>query len=281
MLNYIDDFVGAEYELLAWESYNEMGTLLEQVGIPESPGKAVPPSQLVEFLGILFNVKNMTIEISNERLREIMSILQVWENKTTCTRRELEQLIGKLQFAAACVRPGRIFICRLLNVLCGFPRDTPLSIPSQLHKDVLWWKHFMKDYNGVSIMWPLQSDTPDEIIATDASGSGAGGILWGKEYFRVGFHGVWIGKNIAYLEMLAIIVALKLWGGFIAGRKIIIQCDNMAVVEVINRGRSRDLFLQASLRKICFLLAKCQGEIRCVHIRSELNEVPDMLSRWR
>jgi hypothetical protein len=39
--------------------------------------------------------------------------------------KELQSLLGKLHFIAGCVRPGRIFVSRLLNWLrSAFPSDT-------------------------------------------------------------------------------------------------------------------------------------------------------------
>ena len=281
LLNYIDDFVGAELREQAWKSFIEMKQLLCNVGVPESPDKAVEPGQLVEFLGILFNVLAGTIEISADRLVEIREILIIWEDKIFCTRKELESLIGKLQFAATCVRPGRVFIARLLNMLRGMTRDNTYNVDAELKKDVKWWKEFMAEFNGVCIMWPEQRLQPDEVMATDASLVGAGAVAWNHAYYRLKFPPCWVGKNIAYLEMWAIIVACKVWGSTILkGKKLVVQCDNEAVVEIINRGRSRDIFLQAALQEIVYLAAVHQFELRCVHIMGALNRIPDMLSRW-
>ena len=47
-----------------------------------------------------------------------------------------------------------------------------------------------------------------------------------------------LNYNIAHLEILNIIVALKVWATHWANRRIRIHCDNMAVVEVLNSGRA-------------------------------------------
>ena len=63
-------------------------------------------------------------------------------------RKDLESLIGKLQFVTACVRPGRIFISRLLNTLRGLPAGVH-SAEFEMCKDIEWWKKFLTKYNGV------------------------------------------------------------------------------------------------------------------------------------
>ena len=79
-----------------------------------SERKSVPPTQIVEFIGTLFNAIDFTIGITATRKVEIMQVLKRWKFKRVTTRRELECLIGKLQFVSNCVRPGCLFISRLL-----------------------------------------------------------------------------------------------------------------------------------------------------------------------
>ena len=61
---------------------------------------------------------------------------------------------------------------------------------------------------------------------------------------------------------------------------MVVNCDNEAVVNVLNYGRSRDLFLQAAMREVCYLAAVGGFEVRFSHISGESNRVPDWLSRW-
>ena len=253
--NYMDDFVGADEPVRAQESFQLLGIELEEIGVVEAPEKAVEPAPVVEFLGVLFNAPEGTMEVTDEKLKDVMDICDEWMGKSYCTRTELEHLVGKLQFIASCVRPGRIFVSRILNQLRGMPREGSFPVSHQLKKDVFWWKTFLPEYNGVSIMWLQQFDTPDSILATDASGTGLGGTCL-HEYFHLKIPPQYIGYNIAYLEVLAVIVAIKLWGDKLFGSKVVVNCDNLAVVQVLNNGRSRDLFLQAAMREVAFLAAR-------------------------
>ena len=137
LLNYVDDFVGAERKELTQFAYDRLGWVLEQVGLPENKSKAVPPSHTVEFLGVTFNSKTMTMEVSGSRLQELDILLQQWLKKFSFVRKDLESLIGKLQFVAACVRPGRVFICRLLNVLRQLNNRDRYHVCDQMRKDEL------------------------------------------------------------------------------------------------------------------------------------------------
>ena len=86
--------------------------------------------------------------------------------------------------------------------------------------------------------------------------------------------------HINCLELLAIVVAVKIWGFHFKGKKILIFCDNEASVQVINSGSSRDSFMQNCLRELCYIQAVFQFDIRAKHIFGNDNRVADYLSRW-
>ena len=246
-INYLDDFGGAETPEVAWESFQCLGKILMIMGIDKAIGKSIAPTTRMEFLGNVFDVMKMTIEISQECMAEILQLLDSWLTKTSASRTELESLIGKLSFIANCVRAGRVFICRLLNTLSGFPMTGIHKLHSQIRKDLLWWKLFMQDYNGISILWLQDVLPPDHFLSTDSCLKGAGGMC-GQEYFHIKYPDFITRKykNIAHLEMLAIIIAVKLWYKKLQGKVIHLFCDNIACVQVINAGRKMNYYKNAS-----------------------------------
>ena len=64
---------------------------------------------------ILLDAKKLTISIDEQRLAEISQLVLDWLTKQVCNNKELQSLLGKLNFVSQCVRPGRIFVNRLLN----------------------------------------------------------------------------------------------------------------------------------------------------------------------
>ena len=159
---------------------------------------------------------------------------------------------------------------------CG----TVYIIGQELHKDVLWWNQFLPSFNGVSLMWMMQFTVADEKVVVDACPKGAGGILWGREYFRMTFPGCLQSANIAHLETYALIIAVKVWGSYLSGTRVVLHCDKNSVVQVVTYGRACDVFLQAALRELVYLIALHRFELKVVHLSSEDNRVPDWLSRW-
>ena len=204
----------------------------------------------------------------------------MWLNKNSASLREVQSLVGKLNFIASCVRPARIFISRILNFLREFEDENCiLEISMEFKKDLLWWSEFLYIYNGVSIISQQEWTEPDQYLASDACLTGCGGICNGF-FFHCTFPEFILAQNlhINVLELLSVIVCLKLWAK--KGKKIKIQCDNLVSVFVINQGRTRSRFLQACLREICFICAITECELKAVHIEGTLNRLPDFLSRW-
>lgn len=111
--------------------------------------------------------------------------------------------------------------------------------------------------------------------------TGCGGF-WNGNYFHSVFPTSIIQKNlhITALEILSIIICLKLWGKFFRGQRIIVLCDNQAVSQVLNSGKSKSEFLQNALREICFLAAVDEFQLRGQFISSSSNRLADILSRW-
>ena len=85
ILNYLDDFAGAEKRENANFAYLCLGSVLKKCGFEESLEKASPPSQIMSFLGVLFNTITMTMEITPERLTEIRNLVKTWLNRDTAS----------------------------------------------------------------------------------------------------------------------------------------------------------------------------------------------------
>ena len=276
---YVDDFVGAETRQRVWQAYKALTTLLRDLRVDTSADKLVPPTTRLEFLGITFDSTTQTMEISEQKMTDITRELDTWMYRTTANRREVESLIGKLQFLAKCIRAGRVFLSRLINWIRGMRQHGTYPIPPEARKDIAWWNRCAQQYNGISLIWLIKEPHTDTIITTDACLTGYRGTGQG-EYFRGRFPQELIGRNIAYLEILAVMVALKIWGPRLRGKYFWIHVDNEAVASVLNTGASRDSTLQDTLREIALIAAKYQFVIKAKHISGVSNRVPDWLSRW-
>ena len=104
LLNYVDDFLGAEEKEWVWKAYKHLTELLEQLKVDTAPEKITPPTTRIEFLGITLDSESMTMEIPQDKLTDITQELHSWLYRTTATRKEVESLVGKLQFMGKCIK---------------------------------------------------------------------------------------------------------------------------------------------------------------------------------
>ena len=86
--------------------------------------------------------------------------------------------------------------------------------------------------------------------------------------------------HITQLEMLNVVVALKVWDSVWSNRIIEIKCDNLAVVEVLTSGKTKDTFLATFARNVWLICAIFNIQIRVWHIPGKSNHIADLLSRW-
>ena len=114
---YLDDFYGAEYPSLAPQAFSRLGHLFLQLGLDSSPEQDSPPSTSMICLGILVDTAAFTLEVPTTRLEDLLAELTTWQAATFFTRKQLQSLLGKLSFVTACVKPGRIFMARLRELL--------------------------------------------------------------------------------------------------------------------------------------------------------------------
>ena len=158
-------------------------------------------------------------------------------------------------------------------------RGQHYSIPLEAGRDITWWARCAEQFNGISLIWLHKNPGIDNIITTDACMIGYGGT-YHNQYFKGKFPKEMQHTNIAHLEILAVMVALKIWGSKLHGHYFWIHVDNEAVATVLNTGASRDTVLQNVLREIALLAAKHQFVIKARHIAGISNRIPDWLSRW-
>ena len=280
---YIDDFYGADSADHAHASYARMIKLINDLGLQTSPEKDVPPTHEMICLGVTVNTLTMTMTVPEFRLKDLHDDLSCWLNKSHFVQRDLQQLLGKLAFVTACVRPGRAFSCRLINALrvChASPKRQAFPVNGSMRSDILWWKYFLDHYNGVSVIPTNITVSNPELFACDSCLSACGAVCFG-EYFHAQFPSFILQQhlNINQLELLTIVVCLKLWHDRLRGLSLEILTDNQSSAHALNHQRSTDSFMQCCIRELWLLLALHNIHLIARHIPGKANTLADALSR--
>ena len=90
--------------------------IFSDIGVPISHEKTVGPSSKLNYLGIEIDTVARCVRLPQEKYIPLMSLLKEWRGKRKCKKRELLSLIGSLSFAAKVVKPGRLFLRRLIDL---------------------------------------------------------------------------------------------------------------------------------------------------------------------
>eukprot|EP00731_Ephydatia_muelleri_P009454 Em0005g40a len=235
-VHYLDDFllVGAAGQQQCTSSVQVTLSVCERLGIPVAFEKLEGPSTQITFLGIVLDSEARRLSLPQDKLRDILQMVQSWLGRYKSTKRELLSLIGKLSFAAKVVPAGRLFLRRLIDLSTTVDRlHHHLRINSEARADLAWWARFLPTWNGVAMFldpgW-ISAETLN--LFTDASGIHGFGGYFNGSWFR----GSWLPhqelsqRSIQWQELFAIVAAAHAWGHKLAGHRIRFHCDNQAVV---------------------------------------------------
>ena len=277
VINYIDDFLGYGTPDVARRSYDALLDVMTQLGITVSEKKLVPPTTRAVCLGILIDTVDGTVAIPPEKLQDVKNMVNQWKGKKYCTKRELQSLLGTLLYIHKCVKPARCFLNRMLETLRKASNPAKIILTDDFRRDLGWFDQFLPHYNGISMYAHKVSRS---VLELDACLTGLGG-RWQKFVYHLPIVRGFRNLDIVHLEMINIILALRLFAQFWTGSRVLIKCDNDAVVKVLSAGKARDPYLGACARNVWYIAALADIDLQYVHVLGKNNVVADLLSRWQ
>ena len=217
-----------------------------------------------------------SVSIPEEKLQKISEMVHEWTGKKQCTKRQLQSLLGNLLCIHKCVKPARIFLNCMLQVLRNAHGHTRITLDHNFHRDLRWFQTFLPKFNGVSL---YDHKPVDFKVHLDACLQGLGWVFNNLVYhlpIPLGYQNL----DIVYLEMINILVAVKLFRVYLKSKRVKFFCDNMAVVCVLQSGRTKDPYLAACARNIWLWSASYDIDIQFVYIAGKTNVTADLLFRW-
>ena len=130
LYNYIDDLIFTGLPSKLHLAYEFLQNLLSDPGLDISYKKLVPLSTSVVCLGILIDTVARTISILPKKLQDIVNMCKNCETKTYCSKKHLQLLLGSLLYITKCVKPARIFLNRILQLLRDNFENTKIILTS-------------------------------------------------------------------------------------------------------------------------------------------------------
>ena len=161
----------------------------------------------------------------------------------------------------------------MLHTLRDNVDNTKILLTEQFFRDLNWFNVFLKQYNGITFYDNLNCHAE---IHLDASLTGLGASFDNMIYNLPINKNYYMAYNIVQLEILNSLVACKVWATHWSNKRIKIWCDNLAVVEVLNSGKSCDDTLATCARNIWLLSVIYNSDIVLYHIPGRNNITDDL-----
>ena len=287
ILHLLDDFLTIDMPNTGGENtYSSMIYIFKSLCIPLSEKKLEGPCTCLEYLGIILDSEEMQCRLPMDKVERISKFIKEILSKRSCTKRELLQLLGHMNFASRVILAGRAFVSYLLSLASSVSELYHyVHLNSECKQDLYMWIEFLTNWNGVSLFYEKDFTNSFDIqLYTDAA-STAG--------FSVVYKTHWISEkwpsemptipdnlaSMAFMELYPIVVAAYIFGKEWKTKKIMFVCDNQSVVSILCKGRSKCPHIMKLMRTLTWLALINNFYFSSIYIESRKNIYADFLSR--
>lgn len=160
---YLDDIlVVASSPLATRLAVNQVRSLLESLGFVISVEKSVEdPVQALEYIGLFIDTLSMKLLLPERKRLDIYRLCKATLKASSLSRKELEKIIGNLNWAAAAVDFAQAHY-RGLQLLLNSHQDAPrcqledvFPLSKEARADLYWWMSEANFSAGRSLTFPV------------------------------------------------------------------------------------------------------------------------------
>ena len=298
--NYLDDFLFiAMLKAMCDHLISEFIKLCEMLSLPLAKEKTEWGCTRLVFLGILLDGERLILCIPLEKKNKALNLLNNLKDKKKATIKQIQVLTGYLNFLTKAIYPGRTFIRRMYakgnqykqgrRVLCQYHH---VRLDNEFKFDCETWRTFLEMHEKTAVCRPMidverSTRTAKQLcFYTDVSAAknlGMGGIFNSHWFFAKWEHS-YIERNkpsIEYLELLAVMTGVLTWQDELNNIRMILYCDNKAVVDMINGQTSSCKNCMYLLRILVLNNLIHNRKLFARHLTSSENFLSDALSRMQ
>ena len=281
---YLDDWlIRAPTKESCHQGTQSLLALCQELGWMVNMQKSeLEPQQVFDFVGYQYDLLNGIVRPTQNRWETLQQKITVLLQNRSCPVRTFMSLIGLLTATEKQVTLGRLHMRPIqwhLKKHWRVPEslEKEIPIPRSLHQYLQWWTQEENVLKGQPLH-PLRHAVQ---IFTDASKEG-----WGAHLGDFTASGTWSVPesklHINFLELKAVLLALKRFQHLVQGKVVLIATDNTTVVAYINKeGGMRSGSLCALLWRLLCWCSLNQIVLKARHIPGRLNVIADKLSRQR
>ena len=264
-------------------------SICAELQVPLADDKKVGPVTSLTFLGLQIDTINMQVRVPQPKRDELEQLLISLSEKKKVTLRELQSLLGSLSFLSRAVSPGRAFIRRLYDATAGITKPHHhIRVTTEMRDDMNMWLTFLRTFDGNAYfpdsVWS-SNDTLEFFTDSAAAESLGCGAFYAGNWVAFAWPEAWYGtdimKDITFLELVPLFLALLIWGSELANKKVLFRIDNMALVSIINRKTSKSKRVMQFLRHFVLLTLQHNIIFKSKHISTLQNATADAISRFQ
>ena len=218
----------------------------------------------------------------------------MFADKKKATIKQLQILTGYLNFLSKAIFPGRAFTRRIYSKYSGanhlkLKPYHHVRLDSEFKFDIEVWRIFLAHSTDKVVCRPMvdlrSTVTAQELnFYSDASANeqlGYGAVFnnewlfnqWEPNYIRS------CSPSIEYLELYALVAAILTWGRKLKNKRIVVFCDNLSVVSMIQNTTSKCKNCMYLIRLLVLSGLVDNRRVFAKHVRGRDNHLADSLSR--
>ena len=266
VMNYLDDFLFVAISMLRCNfMIKEFLKMCEEIGVPIAAEKTEWASRQVIYLRILLDGEWMILVIPEEKKLKAINMLKKLLDKKKATIKELQILCGFLNFLNKAIHPGRVFTRRMyakyskiMDIkhvenekeksnakIFSFKQYHHIKLDKEFKHDCQVWLDFLTKNKLERIVNRPMLDLTVSLTAaeirfySDASAAETLGFRcifqkswifgqWEKDFIKTK------KPSIEYLELFALCTGIFTWQHRLQNCRIVMFCDNQAVINMIN-----------------------------------------------
>ena len=172
MSHILDDFMFLSRSTETCQCYlDRFMSLARFVDIPVKHIKTVSPATCVMVHSIEVDTELMEARLPLDKLDDVLNLVTGFARRKKVTLRELQSLIGMMNFACKVTVPGRPFLHRLIDLTIGISRPNfHIRLNNEARLDLAAWLMFLQSFNGILVLLDEHWISSEKLeLFTDAS----------------------------------------------------------------------------------------------------------------
>ena len=260
--------------------------IIHSLQIPWHPDKGTLHfSSIFTFIGMLWNIDLHRVSLpENKRMKFLhrtRAFLDAFSRRQ-CQLRDIESIHGSLCYISFVYVEGRSRLPSLSNFAVTFNGNEFIHRypPPSVISDLKWWSSQLEMTNFYRQLTP-RGPSLDFGIFVDASTSWGIGIIFDGKWMAWKLSSTWKipGRDICWLETLAVEFLCRILEMYdFKNCSIIIHSDNQGTIGSMHKGRSPNVHVNHSIRRIHAILIPRFITPVLTYVASE-NNLADPLSR--